>query len=225
MSDKQNFQLKGGAMSKKSCLISLKNFCLSFSVLMITAVFVLGSGVLPVQAVTVADAQKGVDALVDINSATQKELESIKGIGPATAKKIIAARPYKSVNDLSRAGLSAKAIEAVKPFVTVGKGQAAAAKTSVAEKKAAVATDMTKAGKDVKAMAAKSTSAAKLAPGTKININTAEQSALEKLPGIGPVKAKAIIAGRPYKSVEDVTKVSGIKGKTYDAIKEYIVVK
>jgi DNA uptake protein ComE-like DNA-binding protein len=39
----------------------------------------------------------------DLNTATQKELEDIKGVGPATAKKIIAARPYKSVDELKKA--------------------------------------------------------------------------------------------------------------------------
>jgi competence protein ComEA len=37
---------------------------------------------------------------VDINKATQSELEAVPGIGPATAKKIIAGRPYSSVGDL-----------------------------------------------------------------------------------------------------------------------------
>ncbi len=177
-----------------------------------------------------ADAQKAVAALVDINSASEKELESIKGVGPATAKKIVANRPYKSVEDLTKAGLSAKAITAVKPFVTVGKAPVSSA-TETATKAATkadapVAADLTRATQDVKATA-KSTSAAasKLAPGTKVNINTADQAMLEKLPEIGPVKAKAIMEGRPYKSIEDVMKVSGIKGKTFDAIKDFIVVK
>jgi competence protein ComEA len=172
------------------------------------------------------EAQKAVGSLVDINNASQKELEAIKGVGPATAKKIIAGRPYKSVDELSKAGLNAKAVEAVKPFVTVGKAQAGAVQTTASATTAAATSDLTKAGKDVKA-SAKSTSAAaaKLAPGTKININTADQATLEKLPEIGPVKAKAIIAGRPYNTPEDVMKVSGIKGKTFDVIKEYIVVK
>lgn len=38
-------------------------------------------------------------------------------------------------------------------------------------------------------------------------------------------KAKAIIAGRPYKVVEDVMKIKGIKSKTFRAIREFIVVK
>ena len=204
---------------KKSGFVSFKISCLKSFVLIISTVFVLGIVSTPVQAAKEADAQKSVAALVDINSATQKELETIKGVGPVMAKKIIAGRPYKSVEELSRAGLSAKSVEAMKPFITVGKGQAAAAKTATA------APSPARAGKDVRPTAKSTPAAAKLAPGTKININSADQATLEKLPEIGPVKAKAIIAGRPYKSVEDVMKVSGIKGKTFDAIKDYIVVK
>lgn len=201
--------------------------------LMMCALFVLGVGATPAQSAKKTDAQKSVAALVDINNATQKELEDIKGVGPASSKKIIAGRPYKSVGELSKAGLSAKAVEAMKPFVTVGKAQAAPVKAKAAKAATRVTapvseavTDLTKTTKDVKATA-KSTSAAsaKLAPGTKINMNTADQATLEKLPEIGPVKAKAIVDGRPYKAVEDVMKVSGIKGKTFDAIKDFIVVR
>jgi competence protein ComEA len=43
-------------------------------------------------------------AAVDVNSATQSELEAVKGIGPAKAKAIIEYRekhgPYQSVDDL-----------------------------------------------------------------------------------------------------------------------------
>ena len=57
---------------------------------------------------------------VDLNTATQKELEDVKGVGPATAKKIIAGRPYKSVDELKKAGLSDKQIKSIGPSVTVG---------------------------------------------------------------------------------------------------------
>jgi competence protein ComEA len=55
------------------------------------------------------------------------------------------------------------------------------------------------------------TVAAKLAPGETVNINTATKEGLEKLPGIGPVKAQAIIDGRPFAKIEDIMKVKGIK--------------
>ena len=166
------------------------------------------------------DAQKVVTGgLVDINNATQKELEAIKGVGPASAKKIIAGRPYQSTDELTKAGLSAKAVAAITPFVTVGKAQTSAAKSSVTTKASGI--DMDSAVKSTKSTA--KSAATKLAPGTKININTADKAALEALPEIGPVKAQAIIDGRPYKSIEDVMKVKGIKQKTFDAIKEYLV--
>jgi competence protein ComEA len=78
-----------------------------------------------------AQAQKG---LVDVNTATQQELEAVKGVGAATAKKIIAGRPYKSLDELTKAGLSAKKIEALKPYVAVGKAPAAPALTPAVEK-------------------------------------------------------------------------------------------
>ena len=66
--------------------------------------------------------------------------------------------------------------------------------------------------------------AAQLAPGQKLNLNTASKEDLDKLPEIGPVKAQAIIEGRPYKKIEDVMKVKGIKEGTFEKIKDLITV-
>ncbi len=64
-------------------------------------------------------------AKVDINSATEKQLEDLPGVGKATAGKIIAGRPYASVDDLAKAGVSKSTIAKIAPLVTVGAAPAA----------------------------------------------------------------------------------------------------
>src|SRR5579872_5715133 len=59
-------------------------------------------------------------AKIDLNSASEKELDTLPGVGPATAKKIIAGRPYSSVDDLKKAGVPAATITKITPLVTIG---------------------------------------------------------------------------------------------------------
>ena len=60
----------------------------------------------------------------------------------------------------------------------------------------------------------------------KVNINTANQSELETLPGIGAVTALKVIDYRnekgKFKSIEDIKGVSGIGEAKFDKIKELI---
>ena len=154
-------------------------------------------------------------ALVDLNSASEKELEVLPGVGAATAKNITANRPYKSVDELSKAGLSAEKIETLKPLVTVGAAPSAARPETLAKPAPAV-TAVTK----TQPPAEKPTE--KLAPSQKVNINTASKEQLEGLPGIGPQEAQAIIDGRSYQKTEDIMKVRGIKQGEFDKIKDLI---
>lgn len=59
-----------------------------------------------------------------------------------------------------------------------------------------------------------------------VNINTAGEAELVKLPRIGPAIAKRIIAFRkkngPFKSIEDLQQVKGIGKKTINNIKPYL---
>lgn len=64
--------------------------------------------------------------------------------------------------------------------------------------------------------------------GGLININTADQSEIESLPGIGPALAGRIIQYReengPYRVPEDIKNVSGIGEKRYEELKDKITV-
>lgn len=65
--------------------------------------------------------------------------------------------------------------------------------------------------------------------GSLININTATQSELESLSGIGPVYAKAIIQYRlehgPFQKIEDIQEVKGIGPVTFEKIRSKITVR
>lgn len=62
----------------------------------------------------------------------------------------------------------------------------------------------------------------------KVNINTASQTELETLPGIGPSTALKIVNYRKekgkFKKIEDIKKVSGIGDSKYNKIKDLITI-
>ncbi|HSS17040.1 MAG TPA: helix-hairpin-helix domain-containing protein [Candidatus Dormibacteraeota bacterium] len=60
----------------------------------------------------------------------------------------------------------------------------------------------------------------KIEPG-RIDINTATEKELKMIPGVGPVMASRIIAARPFRSANDLKKVSGIGDKKYAKIRPY----
>ena len=62
----------------------------------------------------------------------------------------------------------------------------------------------------------------------RVNINIADLSSLQTLPGIGPSKAQSIIDYREqngyFTNIEEIMFVSGIGEKTFASIKDQIVV-
>jgi len=163
---------------------------------------------------TAAKAKIASKELVDLNKATAAELEeNLTGVGPATAKKIVAGRPYSSLDDLAKAGIPRRVIELIRPQVTLGAEVQAKAKAAIS--------------KIVRPKSARSKSApidvtTAETPAAKVNINTADPAVLVTLPGVGAPTARAIIEGRPYKSVDELDKVRGLGKRRIDALRALV---
>jgi competence protein ComEA len=58
---------------------------------------------------------------MDINGAIIEDLQSLPGVGPALARRIIEGRPYRSVEELLRIkGLGRTFLDKMAPFLTAG---------------------------------------------------------------------------------------------------------
>jgi competence protein ComEA len=145
---------------------------------------------------------------VNVNTATEGELTSLPGIGPAKAAAIVQVRtqngPFGSLSDLDAVpGIGPATLANITPLVVFADDGAPAASTPVA-----VAASEGKAPPAAKAGA--------------ININAADAGGLQSLPGIGPSKAAAIVADRtangPFTSCSDLQRVRGVGPATVAGI-------
>lgn len=239
-------------MSMKSTLLGRSAIVALWSTVVLGAPLALAEGT-PAPSAKAAGTKAAAGTVtgpVDLNAADETTLETLPGVGPALAKQIVAARPFTSVADLAKVkGIGPAKLAALKDKVTVGGAGAGAAAPSAIPPVAAKpmlpeapkpmgmprgpvmpgmpsaatvpAIPQAPAARPVATTTAKSIGKI---PAGKVNLNTASEAELEALPGIGPVKAKAIVAGRPYGKPEDVMKVPGIKEGIFGKIKDYVTV-
>jgi competence protein ComEA len=59
--------------------------------------------------------------------------------------------------------------------------------------------------------------------GGLVDINSASAEELDKLPGVGPARAQAIISHRPYNGKDDLTNRKIIPANVYNGIKDKII--
>src|SRR5579871_4888593 len=154
----------------------------------------------------------GKGGRVNVNTANLKTLESLPGVTTTLANRIIASRPYQSVDDLKKVkGMTQTKIDGLKNKVTFG-GTSGSTRASRSKKKSSVAstegaTNATRTAKNsTKSSSEEEEPSAPLAatgaatghssgtsgtpkktgPSEPININTASLEQLEQLPGVGP---------------------------------------
>jgi DNA uptake protein ComE-like DNA-binding protein len=61
---------------------------------------------------------------ININTATNDELQQLPRVGPATSARIIAARPYRSVSDLLRVrGIGPRTLDQLRALITVASSE------------------------------------------------------------------------------------------------------
>ena len=165
-------------------------------------------------------AEKAKGDKVDLNSASQSELEALPGVGPALAKKIIDNRPYSSVSGLSKAGVPAGTISKLRGLVKAGR---ATREEKKEEKPVAKAEKPQAKTEKQQAKEEKKAEKAAIASGGKVDLNSASAAELEALPGVGAATAKKIIANRPYSSVADLSR-AGVSASTMNKIRDKVQV-
>jgi len=93
-----------------------------FLVAALACVFAICGAIVP--SLSAADAKDDASAKaekppkIDLNTASEKQLQVLPGIGEAYSKKIVAARPLKTIKELSKLGIPAPTIEKIRPLVT-----------------------------------------------------------------------------------------------------------
>ncbi|HLJ95620.1 MAG TPA: ComEA family DNA-binding protein [Gemmataceae bacterium] len=157
---------------------------------------------------------------IDLNRSDEAELMQTPGIGPRKAARIVESRhqqgAFSTVADLKRVqGIGPATLGTLQPWVVVQRERMNPDPNS---EDAPMRPSQAPAGRGV---AGKK----EIQPGEQMNINLAAAADLQRLPGIGPKRAQLIVEERqkrPFASIEDLRRVSGIGAKTLERLRPYI---
>ncbi len=144
---------------------------------------------------------------IDLNMASEVELDRLPGVGRALARAIVERRreagPFRSLGDLERVpGLGSRSVQRLAPYVIL---------PGVLENRE------TPGGRGRTLQTA--------SPGrrARLNLNDASLEELETLPGIGPARARAILRWREergfFRELEELLEVPGIGPATIERLR------
>src|SRR5262245_28532020 len=159
---------------------------------------------------------------IDLNQASKTELLQLPGVGESLADTILAARDrlggFHSVDDLRQVkGIGPARFETLRPFLRVDS-------TAVP---ISVPTNVANKPPPSGSLKPASGAAKKAPPASPIDVNRATAEELQQLPGVGPVMSQRIVAARekaPFKTVDELRRVSGIGAKTLEKLRPMVTV-
>lgn len=162
--------------------------------------------------------RKYTSSVIDINTASLEELQTLPGIGPSKARAIIEYREkqqFSKIEDIMNVpGIGEKTFERLKDRIKVSTPDTQPVQNN---NQALVANNVVNQQTN------------EFQTTRKIDINTAGIEELQKLPGIGPTKAQEIINYRtkngPFRSIDEIMNVKGIGKKTFEKMKDMITIK
>jgi len=153
------------------------------------------------------------DGILNINEATQVDLETLPGIGPKKAEAILAYRDqyglFPTVESITNvSGIGEKTLENLRPLITVG---------IVVPQTQTNPNELSQNNNRFQQLNPQNQIPA---DNQKIYVNSATFEQLQELNGIGPALAKKILIDRqmngPFRSSIDLQRVSGIGPKTVE---------
>ncbi len=173
------------------------------------------------------------DRLLDINTASEQELQSLPGIGAVRAAAIVAYReshgPFREVSDLARVhGIGKATLRGLEGYVTVGED---GRETTAAANQVPVIGFTPSAGQEatrVSPLSLQEGGSPRRDPPV-LDINSASAEQLAQLEQIGEVLARRIVEYRNrhgrFHSVDELNKVQGIGRKRIELNRHRLVAK
>ena len=132
----------------------------------------------------------------NMNTCTPAALQALPGVGAVLARRIVAGRPYFSIDELSGVkGISRAVMRTLRQ------------RAGVAEPRPAESAVPASADEDL------------------LDLNACDETALRALPRVGPALARRIVATRPFADVDALFEVKGIGAATYPSLRARLAVR